>query len=297
MSIIGKIFVKCVNVYRAINFKLRRFILFKNNKEIKEILAQNKKYKNAYSGKRCFVLGNGPSLKNIDLSILSDEYTFTVNQIARRKDFPSLHTNFHFWADPQFFNISSDKPEDIELLEVMKGVSTKDNHPKVFFPYDFFGFTKKFDLDKCMDCNYFAVSDINKDSLLIDFSSLISDFHTVVQYCIILAIYMGFSEIYLYGCENTSIISNIHAALDEDTQEYGYQISENEQKRMKNAHKNVSMTLCAQSFYRTLVDYERINRYCKSNNVKIVNCTPKSVIDSIPKMSLESVLKLKAMKK
>ncbi len=291
MKIVSKVLV---SLYPDLYFRIRRFVFSGRNKEIKEILDQNKKFKNAYSGKRCFILGNGPSLKDIDLSVLADEYTFTVNQIARRKDFPSLHTNFHFWADSQFFNISPDKAEDLELLEVMKGVSTEDNNPKVFFPYDFIGFTKKFGLDKCMDCNYFVVSDTNIDSLSIDFSSLISGFHTVVQYCIALAIYMGFSEIYLYGCENTSIISNIHAALDEDTQEYGYQISENEQKRIKNAHKNVSMTLCAESFYRTLIDYERINECCKSNNIRIINCTPKSVIDSIPKMSLESVLNRKS---
>ncbi len=40
-----------------------------------------KKYQNLYNGKRCFVIGNGPSLKNTDLSLLKDEYAFGMNRI------------------------------------------------------------------------------------------------------------------------------------------------------------------------------------------------------------------------
>jgi len=38
-------------------------------------------YHDRYKGKRCFVIGNGPSLKNTDLSKLSGEYTFGMNRI------------------------------------------------------------------------------------------------------------------------------------------------------------------------------------------------------------------------
>jgi hypothetical protein len=37
--------------------------------------------KNAYQGKRCFIIGNGPSLKQTDLSRLQGEYTFGMNRI------------------------------------------------------------------------------------------------------------------------------------------------------------------------------------------------------------------------
>jgi hypothetical protein len=38
-------------------------------------------YKNIHLGKRCFIIGNGPSLKKIDLALLKDEYTFGMNRI------------------------------------------------------------------------------------------------------------------------------------------------------------------------------------------------------------------------
>src|SRR5690242_15309754 len=36
---------------------------------------------NQYAGKRCFVVGNGPSLKKTDFSLLENEITFATNRI------------------------------------------------------------------------------------------------------------------------------------------------------------------------------------------------------------------------
>ena len=38
-------------------------------------------YADRHRGERCFVLGNGPSLKNIDLTKLKDEFTFGSNRV------------------------------------------------------------------------------------------------------------------------------------------------------------------------------------------------------------------------
>ncbi len=39
------------------------------------------KYANRHNGERCFIIGNGPSLNNTDLSLLKDEITFGLNRI------------------------------------------------------------------------------------------------------------------------------------------------------------------------------------------------------------------------
>src|SRR5574338_1535950 len=38
-------------------------------------------YYNLHQGKRCFIIGNGPSLKDTDLGKLRNEYTFGMNRI------------------------------------------------------------------------------------------------------------------------------------------------------------------------------------------------------------------------
>lgn len=40
-----------------------------------------KQYKNIYKGQRCFIWGNGPSLRKIDLSLLKNEINFGLNRI------------------------------------------------------------------------------------------------------------------------------------------------------------------------------------------------------------------------
>ena len=40
-----------------------------------------REYENKFQGERCFIIGNGPSLRNTDLSKLKNEYTFGMNRI------------------------------------------------------------------------------------------------------------------------------------------------------------------------------------------------------------------------
>jgi len=40
-----------------------------------------KEYKDVHLGQRCFIIGNGPSLKQTDLSFLQNEFTFGMNRI------------------------------------------------------------------------------------------------------------------------------------------------------------------------------------------------------------------------
>jgi hypothetical protein len=44
-------------------------------------IRQLAQYKDVHRGKRCFIIGNGPSLKQMDLTLLRDELTFGVNRI------------------------------------------------------------------------------------------------------------------------------------------------------------------------------------------------------------------------
>jgi hypothetical protein len=55
---------------------------------------QLSKMKDTHRGKRCFIIGNGPSLRQTDMSKLQDEYTFGMNRIYLM--FPDLgfHTTY-----------------------------------------------------------------------------------------------------------------------------------------------------------------------------------------------------------
>ncbi|MGQ9350966.1 6-hydroxymethylpterin diphosphokinase MptE-like protein [Mycolicibacterium gilvum] len=52
-------------------------------------------FKNEYAGRRCVIIGNGPSLKKTDLSLLQDEITFGLNRIYLMFDELGFETTFH----------------------------------------------------------------------------------------------------------------------------------------------------------------------------------------------------------
>ena len=66
-----------IKTTRLYSFGREKYFDFKD-RNLVAVLKQNAKFQNAYPGKRCFIFGNGPSLKNVDFSLFRDEYTFTV---------------------------------------------------------------------------------------------------------------------------------------------------------------------------------------------------------------------------
>ena len=273
-----------------------RLILLKRNIKMrneKKYLKKNVSLKGTHLGERCFIFGNGPSNKLLDFSTFSDEFVFTVNQLARNNQFPKLKTNVHFWADYNFFNLDLSISENQELFNQMKNVKTADNSPECFFPLDFRKYIEDTKLNEAVNTNYFLPTYAleyfpNKENR---FDDVIPAFYTVVHYAIFLANYMGFSEIYLLGCENSSIVTTIKVRMDEDASDtYGYDLSENEKKRMKTMRSGLSFSDELYAFYRATKDYESIKSYCEKHGTHIYNCTPSSLIDCIEHKDITEIL-------
>lgn len=267
-------------------------IFKKKNKNLAERISKNAKFKDIHLGERCFVIGNGPSLTKQDLSLLKNEVVFTVNQITRNPQFNELKTNYHFWADPIFFNLSPEKPEDMELLNTFKSVKTDKNNPVCFMPVYSKQFIDSFELEKELTIEYYCNSLDFHDSYSKDlnFTKFIPNFQTVVQYAIAMAIYMGFSEIYLIGCDTTGIMGTINSYINQPVNNYSYNITENEKKRMKNMYSSISMENTFLGWARILHIYKTLDRYCDDKNIRLVNCSADSIIDSISRESYEDVL-------
>lgn len=255
----------------------------------KDLLKKNSNLKGALKGKRCFILGNAPSLNEQDLSLLKDEFVITVNQIARNKQFKDIKTDIHFWADPGFFN---EENTNDEFIEVMKGVVSEDNCPMVFYPLSAKRFVENHELDKYLNIHYFSplYSFHSKYKRNIDFCKGIPGFYTVVEYGITLAIYMGASEIYIMGCDCTGIVNTLKSFQDEVTDEYAYEISEEEKKRMKKMQEANLLENHFYSWYKTLQHYRYLYEYCYARNIKLVNCTKGGVLRDLPREKYEDVI-------
>ena len=265
----------------------------KNEPLVVSNIEENIKYKDIHRGQRCFIVGNGPSLKGQDLSKLKKEYVFTCNQIMRNPQYPLLYSNYHFFADPTFFNLKSNNPEDMEVLELMKRINTQENRPAVFFASEGYRFAKEFLLTQELDLHFFAHRLTLTDSfeLDIDFSKFVPNLHTVVHYAIAMAIYMGFSEIYLLGCDCTNVITAVNTRLnDGNGAEYAYTITENEKNRMKSRNATINLEDELRSFSEVFRAYRIFGEYASKKGIKLVNCTNGGLLDCLPREKYEYVV-------
>ena len=68
-------------------------------------------YKDLHHGKRCFIIGNGPSLRELDLSKLRHEFTFGMNRIYLL--FPELGFNSTYFVSINDLVIQSDERQNL----------------------------------------------------------------------------------------------------------------------------------------------------------------------------------------
>ena len=275
----------CCSIYNF--FQRMKYGLFGNH-QLKQKVKDNRKLKNAYKGKRCFIFGNGPSLKNVDFSLFEEEYVFTVNTLYKKEDFLKLKSNFHVWADKVFFNddVSADTANGINHLLLNYGT-------QVFFPSYTMDFVKQYDLTDKVSI-YNPVCHFNeKYKGKISLDRCVMNYSSVVFQCIQIAVYMGFSEIYLLGCDCTGIQSVISERLEKTNNAYCYTVDETSKKIIDYTMNKRDMQSYFQGWANIFKQYKYINQYAKNHGVKLFNLTNPTILDSIERMNLDDVLKKK----
>lgn len=151
-----------------------------------------KKFKNKYIGKRCFIVGNGPSLNQIDLSLLKDEYSFAVNSIYYKTREMGYKPKFYVVEDPHVIN---DNLKEIDEYQC----------DYMFFPAKFKSRFTKAKNRFFLNLDYSFFNDISPYFEIPRFSQDCSQEvfcgQSVTIVNLQLAYYMGFSEVYLIGID------------------------------------------------------------------------------------------------
>lgn len=276
-----------------VNSNIKFPVRYIKSPEYRKILNANKRFKDIHRGERCFILGNGPSIKEENLAVLRDEYVFVVNQATRLPFIKEINPNYYICIDSAFFNINENNPGDMEMLDAFKRLGELSPDMECFFPIEEKShYIEKYGLDKTLHVNYFqrGLSFHEGYKKAIDYSRTTIGFGTVVQNAITLAIYMGFSEIYILGCDNTGIIVNIKSVLETvSDSEYAYHVTENEKKRMKAQVQGDLENYCRAYWY-TLKDYRLLSAYCRRLGRKLVNLSAQTVIETVDRERLSKII-------
>ncbi|MCK1986503.1 DUF115 domain-containing protein [Lysinibacillus fusiformis] len=238
----------------------------------KNILNNNKKLVENKNKDRVFIVGNGPSLKGIDLDLIKNEDTILVSHIYRSKELLSLNPNYWVVADPTFW----DSKEDF-LRVINETLTTKLQNTKFLLNLDakytsiFVNFFKNdnvslYSLDPCKDYLY--------SSEKIDFKNKIPRFaQNVMSVCLMLALFLEYKEVILIGCDHSWWAYSKEEIEKGKIHSHFYQDTTKQIKLNKNVFEDYGYKGLLKTIKRQKYEYAQLKRYAYQNNINIINAT------------------------
>ncbi len=220
--------------------------------------------KNTHIDDRCFILATGPSLTLDDVLLLKNEFTFGMNSICLLYEQTEWRPDFFGIQDESVF----ERVKNV-LLKNPKGVfvssNIKNKYPDAkIFPS--FQLNSKY--------NYFDYR--YTDRLNVKFSdnayAEVYDAYSITFSLIQIAVFMGFKNIYLLGCDCNQAIG-----IQNHFIETGHLESDDK---------------LASSAARNIYSHAKIKEFCEKRGVVIYNATRGGKLEVYERVKLEDVLKL-----
>ena len=182
------------NLFRVYNLIQRiRFSLCRYAKKFHT--DRNKVLKNLHRNERCFIVGNGPSIKKQDLLKLKGETTFFVNMFYKHEHFADIQPTYYVIVDPKL----QDRIWPLSMLDEIIEKSPKTTlflNAKTSQDKEIFDYTNKADIywlyiNQMSHMGYRGLFDITQGLATAN----------VAKACLSAAVYMGFKDIYLLGID------------------------------------------------------------------------------------------------
>lgn len=262
------------NIYRSLlpetfrirfrDFRRRFGYVNLSDENVMHMSKRLKQLSGTYSGERCFIMGNGPSLNKMDLHLLGNEYVWGSNRCYLLFDKIRWRPKFYVAVDTR---VVPDNADEINSL------SEKLPDSFFFYPVEF---RYRHILQSRKNVYWYREVTLGEDNLPYSmFSTNPSNFvysvRSVTVAMLQLAVYFGFNPIYLIGCDTS------------------YQIPESVQ--LENGNKELLISTASDpnhfdaSYFgrgkkwhdphvdRMIFHYEQARRICEEQGVQVLNAT------------------------
>lgn len=222
-------------------------------------------YKDCHKGERCFLIATGPSLTVDDLACLKNEYTFGMNSLCKLFDQTGWETTYYVVQDIGAFRLLKD--------------SIKQLRTTTFFYGDQWFKQEDIDILKCRSQifpRYYEHHAFDQKHLKTHFSMNayleVYEAYTVAVAAMQLAVYMGFTEIYLLGAD---------CNYDQESKKDSYSLNLSYGPELPNRRQFGNKMLYAYSVARKKLD---------KTGIKVYNATRGGMLEEFPRVSLEDVI-------
>lgn len=156
-------------------------------------------FRNLHRGERCFVFGNGPSLRGCDLGPLAAETTFVTNHFYFHPQIEALRPTYYCVSDLYFFDRGLN-PDWAANLNRFPDSTT------FFLPIELRRRVRT-RLDRAPARIHYLRCDRHREiwsleDMTVDVTGVLHTGDSVVlDFCLPLAHFMGFASVYLLGCD------------------------------------------------------------------------------------------------
>jgi len=251
-------------IYETYNLISKVRYIFKFQE--KSLIKENIKFKDIHKNDRCFILGTGPSLKELNPDLIKNEITFGVNYLVNGDIINAITPTYYGLFDNKFSN---------ENIQITKSIINKLPNTEFFMSTGSYKAMKEVGIEHSkinyLYANIYPAGRINK----IELTNNMRVTYNVVPACIQIALYMGFKEIYLLGTDFNSFATQKPEHYYED----GFI-----QKRQRSLGEELKeyAIVCNVHYY--------LDKYAKSKGVKIINLTPNSLLDAYEKKQIKDII-------
>ena len=262
-----------MNFFKNIKIQYRRT---KQNFSKDKILNQNIVLRNKFQNKNCYILGNAPSINNHDLLKLQNESTFVVNSFFAHQDFDKIQPKFYVFADADLWNF-----EDPEISVWWNQLLDKSVNKEIIFflPIELKNtFVAKKLVHEKVHFLDLSLPFKTKNAQQFDIIYPVNSVQNVLILCIQIAMYLGFSKIYLLGADHDWLS---HFGNE---QRHFYNSNSDEQQVQNVGSQGYPYNWWLNAVNTMFQQYKVVDAVANDKNIKIFNASESGLLDIYPQI-------------
>ena len=246
---------------------MSKYVRAKNDYACSENPAKIRLLHNSESGKRCVIVGNGPSLTTHDLDLLyaRKELCFGMNHIYDLFSCTKWRPNYYICYDRDFirseYKALLNLPVEKILIEYSKAPKKKIQKKNVYYYISDYVFNKS--RGKAITSH--VCTDLSQNASFVT---------NTTHLCIEFAIYMGFKEIILIGVDH----------------DYSFGYGKNHAKGIKEGKQNDENHYHNCDLEVSVQKYLQYKEYADCNGIRILNATKGGKLEVFERADLEKIL-------
>lgn len=247
-------------------------------------MLRNRELKDRHAGqRRCFVIGNGPSLKGMDLKPLVNEFTISANSFYKHPDAAALDLKYLCIGDAHFM---INEPRAVEWHRI---IEQRMPHTTLILHAQARALIAEHGLYRNHECFFVegsAAPAKRASELDFDLSRPLNvGFTTGTLIMIPLAIYLGFKEIYLLGFDANWLENLDRSYHFYDSHEQFPEFDAVSTDGRGNSYENE-----VESVRREFESHRLLSIRSRELGIRIWNATVGGRVDTYPRIRLEDVL-------